>query len=65
MTRIGAHNPSCAHCPDERAGQRLGGSLIPQAQVDDYPVYRLDWQALGSPQHRCAGLMMPPPGVRP
>jgi sulfur-oxidizing protein SoxA len=57
-TRIGALNLACAHCHDERAGQRLGGSLIPQGHVDDYPVYRLEWQALGSLQRRlrgCAG----------
>lgn len=54
-TRIGALNLSCAQCHDERAGQRLGGSLIPQAHVDDYPVYRLEWQALGSLQRRLRG----------
>ena len=61
MTRIGALNLSCAQCHDERAGQRLGGSLIPQAQVDDYPVYRLEWQALGSLQRRLRGCLS---GVR-
>jgi sulfur-oxidizing protein SoxA len=54
-TRIGALNLSCAQCHDERAGQRLGGSLIPQGHVDDYPVYRLEWQALGSLQRRLRG----------
>ena len=54
-TRIGALNLSCAQRHDERAGQRLGGSLIPQAHVDDYPVYRLEWQALGSLQRRLRG----------
>lgn len=53
--RIGALNLSCAQCHDERAGQRLGGSLIPQAHVDDYPVYRLEWQSLGSLQRRLRG----------
>lgn len=54
-TRIGALNLSCAHCHDERAGLRLGGSLIPQGQVDDYPVFRLEWQSLGSLQRRLRG----------
>lgn len=53
--RIGALNLSCAQCHDERAGQRLGGSLIPQGHVDDYPVYRLEWQSLGSLQRRLRG----------
>lgn len=55
--RIGALNLSCAQCHDERAGQRLGGSLIPQAHVDDYPVYRLEWQSLGSLQRRLRGCL--------
>lgn len=60
-TRVGALNLSCAQCHDERAGQRLGGSLIPQAHVDDYPVYRLEWQSLGSLQRRLRGCLS---GVR-
>lgn len=60
-TRIGALNLSCAQCHDERAGLRLGGSLIPQAHVDDYPVFRLEWQSLGSLQRRLRGCLS---GVR-
>lgn len=60
-TRVGALNLACAHCHDERAGLRLGGSLIPQGHVDDYPVYRLQWQALGSLQRRLRGCLS---GVR-
>lgn len=60
-TRMGALNLSCAQCHDERAGLRLGGSLIPQAHVDDYPVYRLEWQSLGSLQRRLRGCLS---GVR-
>ncbi len=60
-TRLGALNLACAQCHDERAGQRLGGSLIPQAHVDDYPVYRLEWQSLGSLQRRLRGCLS---GVR-
>jgi sulfur-oxidizing protein SoxA len=57
MTRTGALNLSCAQCHDERASLRLGGSLIPQGHVDDYPVYRLEWQALGSLQRRLRGCL--------
>jgi sulfur-oxidizing protein SoxA len=56
-TRIGALNLSCAQCHDERAGLRLGGSLIPQGHVDDYPVFRLEWQSLGSLQRRLRGCL--------
>ncbi|MGQ3051474.1 MAG: sulfur oxidation c-type cytochrome SoxA [Roseateles sp.] len=61
MSRIGALNLSCAQCHDERAGQRLGGSMIPQGHVDDYPVFRLEWQSLGSLQRRLRGCLS---GVR-
>jgi len=46
--RIGQLNLSCAQCHDERAGQRLSGSVIPQGHATGYPLYRLEWQGLGS-----------------
>lgn len=54
-TRMGGLNLACLHCHDQRAGLKLGGSLIPQGQVDDYPVFRLEWQAVGSLQRRLRG----------
>ena len=59
--RIGQLDLSCAQCHDERAGDRLGGSLIPQAHPVGYPVYRLEWQAQGSLGRRIRGCMT---GVR-
>lgn len=50
--RIGQLNLSCAQCHDSHAGQKLAGSLIPQAHPTGYPLYRLEWQALGSLQRR-------------
>ena len=50
--RIGQLNLSCAQCHDQYAGQRLGSSPIPQAHPTAYPVYRLEWQGLGSLQRR-------------
>lgn len=46
--RIGQLQLSCAQCHDERAGGRLGGTLIPQGQANAYPIYRLEWQAPGT-----------------
>jgi sulfur-oxidizing protein SoxA len=43
---------SCAQCHDERWGRHLGSSLIPQAQPTGYPIYRLEWQSVGSLQRR-------------
>ena len=47
-TRMGQLNLSCASCHDGLAGQHLAGALIPQGQPNAYPLYRLEWQALGS-----------------
>ncbi len=58
---IGQLNLSCAQCHDSNAGGRLGGSQIPQAHPTGYPVYRLEWQTLGSLQRRLRNCMS---GVR-
>ncbi len=50
--RLGQLDLSCAQCHDQRWGQRLGGSTIPQGQPTSYPQYRLEWQGLGSLQRR-------------
>ena len=52
---------SCAQCHDANAGKRLGGSVIPQAHPTGYPLYRLEWQGLGSLQRRLRNCMT---GVR-
>ncbi|MBP8296516.1 MAG: sulfur oxidation c-type cytochrome SoxA [Burkholderiales bacterium] len=50
--RIGQLDLACAQCHDENAGKRLGGSVIPQAHPTGYPIYRLEWQGMGSLQRR-------------
>jgi sulfur-oxidizing protein SoxA len=59
--RMGQLDLSCAQCHDGLAGRRLGSSTIPQAQSTGYPVYRLEWQGLGSLQRRLRNCMT---GVR-
>ena len=59
--QIGQLNLSCAQCHDNNAGGRLGSSQIPQAHPTGYPVYRLEWQTLGSLQRRLRNCMS---GVR-
>jgi len=59
--RIGQLDLACAQCHDERAGQRLGGSMIPQGHPTGYPIYRLEWQGVGSLERRLRGCMS---GVR-
>ena len=59
--RVGQLNLSCMNCHDERAGARLGGSVIPQAHPTGYPIYRLEWNTVGSLQRRLRNCMT---GVR-
>lgn len=47
-TRQGQLNLACSQCHDDRAGMRLGGALIPQGHANGYPIYRLEWQTMGS-----------------
>jgi sulfur-oxidizing protein SoxA len=59
--RIGQLDFSCAQCHDQNAGRRLGGSTIPQGHPTGYPLYRLEWQGVGSLQRRLRHCMS---GVR-
>ncbi len=61
VQRIGQLDFSCAQCHDQQAGRRLAGSTIPQAHPTGYPLYRLEWQAVGSLQRRLRHCMS---GVR-
>jgi sulfur-oxidizing protein SoxA len=47
-TKMGQLDLSCHQCHDTLAGQRLAGSLIPQGHANGYPLYRLEWQSMGS-----------------
>ena len=50
--RQGQLNLSCAICHDDNAGKKLAGIAIPEAHPTGYPIYRLEWQALGSLKRR-------------
>jgi len=50
--RQGQLNLSCAQCHDDNWGQKLAGAPIPQGHPNGYPLYRLEWQTLGSLQRR-------------
>jgi sulfur-oxidizing protein SoxA len=56
--RQGQLNLSCAQCHDERWGKKLAGTPIPQGHPTGYPVYRLEWQSLGSLQRRLRNCMI-------
>jgi len=59
--RVGQLGFACAQCHDDNAGKRLAGSLIPQGHPTGYPIYRLEWQGMGSLQRRLRGCLF---GVR-
>ncbi len=50
--RMGQLNLSCAQCHEARAGLRLAGAIIPSGLATGYPIYRLEWQGMGSLQRR-------------
>jgi sulfur-oxidizing protein SoxA len=59
--REGQLNLSCSQCHDDNSGKRLAGNVIPQGHPTGYPIYRLEWQSLGSLQRRLRNCMT---GVR-
>jgi len=50
--RQGQLNLACTQCHDDHWGKKLAGNTIPQAHPTGYPLYRLEWQGLGSLQRR-------------
>jgi sulfur-oxidizing protein SoxA len=50
--RQGQLNLACAHCHDDNWGRKLAGIPMPQAHPTGYPLYRLEWQTIGSLQRR-------------
>lgn len=52
QTRFGQIALSCAQCHDGLWGQKLAGSTIPQGHPTGYPIYRLEWQGMGSLHRR-------------
>jgi len=55
--RQGQLNLSCAMCHDDHWRGRLAGNPITQAHPTGYPIYRLEWQSVGSLQRRMRGCM--------
>ena len=50
--RQGQLNLSCQNCHDDNRGQKLAGVPLVQGHPNGYPLYRLEWQSLGSLQRR-------------
>src|ERR1700732_4020852 len=52
MRRQGHHNLGCTNCHDDNWDKHLAGSAVTQALPTGYPIYRLEWQSVGSLQRR-------------
>lgn len=50
--RTGQLNLSCAQCHEQNWGRRLRTETVSQGQSNGYPIYRLEWQKLGSLHRR-------------
>ncbi|WP_409998239.1 sulfur oxidation c-type cytochrome SoxA [Bradyrhizobium sp. SZCCHNR2012] len=61
VQREGQLNLACANCHDDNWDKHLAGAAITQGQPTGYPIYRLEWQAMGSLARRIRGCMT---GVR-
>jgi L-cysteine S-thiosulfotransferase len=60
-TRRGQMNMSCATCHEQNVGKRLFAETLSQGQPNAYPIYRLEWQAMGSLHRRLRSCLF---GVR-
>ena len=49
---MGQMNLSCAQCHQDNWGRKLGGETISQGHGNAYPLYRLEWQTVGSLHRR-------------
>jgi L-cysteine S-thiosulfotransferase len=50
--RQGQLRLACAQCHDDNWDRQLAGSPVGQGHPTGYPIYRLEWQGLGSLQRR-------------
>jgi sulfur-oxidizing protein SoxA len=55
--RQGQLNFSCSQCHNDNWSGRLAGAPVTQAHPVGYPIYRLEWQNLGSLQRRLRNCM--------
>jgi L-cysteine S-thiosulfotransferase len=58
MHRQGQLNLGCTNCHDDNWDKHLAGSAIAQGHPTGYPLYRLEWQSLGSLQRRMRNCMI-------
>lgn len=52
QTRIGQLDLACSHCHGDLVGRRMRGETLSQGQSNGYPLYRFQWESVGSLQRR-------------
>jgi sulfur-oxidizing protein SoxA len=57
-SRQGQLNLACTQCHDDNWSKKLAGIPMPQGHPTGYPLYRLEWQAVGSLQRRLRNCMI-------
>ncbi len=53
--RRGQLDMACAQCHVQNNDRKLRSETLSQGQINGFPTYRLDWQAVGSAQRRFRG----------
>jgi len=51
-TRMGRLNLACVHCHDGKVGANLRAEVVSPGHPSGFPIYRLNWQNLGSIDRR-------------
>lgn len=70
-TRMGRLNLACVHCHDGKVGATLRAEVVSPGHPTGFPIYRLNWQNMGSIDRRLracySGVQatMPTPGSAP
>ncbi len=59
--RMGQINLACTHCHDQHTGKTLLAEKISEGHANAYPIYRLEWQGMGSLHRRFRSCLV---GVR-
>ena len=57
MRRQGQLNLSCSNCHDDNWDRHLAGAAMTQGHPTGYPLYRLEWQSVGSLHRRLRNCM--------
>lgn len=58
LRRQGQLNLSCSSCHDDNWDRHLAGAAMTQGHPTGYPLYRLEWQSIGSLQRRLRNCMI-------